>query len=144
MYSESSYKNYIFWIKLRQILLLVVFSIVGCLLGRLIGTYLVDVLLFDIKSLHISVTVSTLVFFFIACFLTRGTAKDVLDIYWKIAVLRKLTVISKKLDTIPDNKKESVKKIVKSIDKKIEEKIEDSETETDEELDEIVDDMIGE
>ena len=144
MYSESSYKNYIFWIKLRQILLLVVFSIVGCLLGRLIGTYLVDVLLFDIKSLHISVTVSTLVFFFIACFLTRGTAKDVLDIYWKIAVLRKLTVISKKLDTIPDNKKESVKKIVKSIDKKIEDKIEDSETETDEELDEIVDDMIGE
>ena len=96
MYSENSYKNYIFWLKFKQIFLMIVFSIIGCVVGRFIGQYLIEVLLFPATSLYISVTVGTLFMFSIAAGMTSGTARDVQDAYWKIAVLRKLTVISKK------------------------------------------------
>ena len=146
MYSENSYKNYIFWLKFKQIFLMIVFSIVGCVVGRFIGQYLVEVLLLPATSLYISVTVGTLLMFSIAAGMTSGTARDVQDAYWKIAVLRKLTVISKKLDNIPEDTKKEIKNIVKEktvntnkndIDIEM---IEEAETE----VEEIVDDMIGE
>ena len=146
MYSENSYKNFIFWLKFKQIFLMIVFSIVGCVVGRFIGQYLVEVLLLPATSLYISVTVGTLLMFSIAAGMTSGTARDVQDAYWKIAVLRKLTVISKKLDNIPENTKKEIKNIVKEktvntnkndIDIEM---IEEAETE----VEEIVDDMIGE
>ena len=146
MYSENSYKNFIFWLKFKQIFLMIVFSIVGCVVGRFIGQYLVEVLLFPATSLYISVTVGTLLMFSIAAGMTSGTARDVQDAYWKIAVLRKLTVISKKLDNIPEDTKKEIKNIVKEktvntnkndIDIEM---IEEAETE----VEEIVDDMIGE
>ena len=146
MYSENSYKNFIFWLKFKQIFLMIVFSIVGCVVGRCIGQYLVEVLLLPATSLYISVTVGTLLMFSIAAGMTSGTARDVQDAYWKIAVLRKLTVISKKLDNIPEDTKKEIKNIVKEktvntnkndIDIEM---IEEAETE----VEEIVDDMIGE
>lgn len=146
MYSENSYKNFIFWLKFKQIFLMIVFSIVGCVVGRFIGQYLVEVLLLPATSLYISVTVGTLLMFSIAAGMTSGTARDVQDAYWKIAVLRKLTVISKKLDNIPEDTKKEIKNIVKEktvntnkndIDIEM---IEEAETE----VEEIVDDMIGE
>lgn len=115
MYSENSYKNYIFWLKVRQIFLLILFSIIGCVIGRFIGQYLVEVLLMNVMSLYISVTVSTLLFFGIACAMTAGTAKEVQEAYWRIALLRKLTVISKKLDNIPELEKEDIKEVKKEI-----------------------------
>ena len=146
MYSENSYKNFIFWLKFKQIFLMIIFSIVGCVVGRFIGQYLVEVLLLPATSLYISVTVGTLLMFSIAAGMTSGTARDVQDAYWKIAVLRKLTVISKKLDNIPEDTKKEIKNIVKEktvntnkndIDIEM---IEEAETE----VEEIVDDMIGE
>lgn len=131
MYSENSYKNYIFWLRVKQVFLMILFSIIGCVIGRLIGQYLVEILLFDIKSLYMSVTVSTLLFFVIAALMTSGTSKEVQEAYWKIAVLRKLTVISKKLDSLPVDTKENVKKIVDDSNIK-------------EDVTGIVDDMIGE
>ena len=125
MYSENSYRNYIFWLRVKQIFLMILFSVIGCVIGRVIGQYLVEVLLFDITSLYTSVTVSTLLFFGIASLITSGTAKEVQEAYWRIAVLRKLTVISKKLDALPEDTKESVKQVVKKSN-------------------DIVDDMIGE
>ena len=44
------------------------------------------------------VIVSTLIFFAISLLLTASTGKEVQDGYWKIAVLRKLTVIQKDLE----------------------------------------------
>lgn len=44
------------------------------------------------------VIVSTLIFFAFSLLLTANTGKEVQDGYWKIAVLRKLTVIQKDLE----------------------------------------------
>ena len=98
MYNENTFKNYIFWIRVKRIFLIVVFSIVGALVGALISQYVVDVLLF--KSMYRTLIVGGCVLFMvaIALLLTANTGKEVQDGYWKIAVLRKLTVISKKLD----------------------------------------------
>lgn len=147
MYSESSYKNYIFWIRVRQIFLMILFSIIGCVVGRFIGQYLVEVLLLPASSLHISVTVGTLLMFSIAAGMTSGTAREVQEAYWKIAVLRKLTVISKKLDNLPESTKKDIKKIVKEaeIESEAESTISknDAEKDVETEVDGIVDDMIG-
>ena len=130
----------------KQIFLMIVFSIIGCVVGRFIGQYLIEVLLFPATSLYISVTVGTLFMFSIAAGMTSGTARDVQDAYWKIAVLRKLTVISKKLDNIPEGRKKEIKNIVK--EKNIKSMKNDVEMDTMEdvevEVEGIVDDMIGE
>ena len=44
------------------------------------------------------ITISTIIFFLLALLLTAGTGRKVQDGYWKIAVLRKLTVIQKDLE----------------------------------------------
>ena len=113
MYSENAYKNYIFWIKVKQIFILILFSIIGCLLGRLLGQFLVEFLSFEVTYLYMCVVFLTLLFFGIAMLLTSNTGKEVQEAYWKIAVLRKLTVISKKLDNLPDSGK---RKMSKEID----------------------------
>ena len=120
MYSENSYKNYIFWLKVRQITLIIVLSVIGCIIGRYIGTFLVDILMFKVLAYNISVIVSTLIFLFIALMATANTARDVQDAYWKIAVLRKLTVISKKLDNVSDDDKKEIKGVVKTLDEDLE------------------------
>ena len=101
MYNENSFKNYIFWLKVRRIVLMLLFSVIGCLIGTLISEYLVNVLLVDYSIKVLVITTSTLIFFGFAVLLTINTAKEVQDGYWKIAFLRKLTVMSKKLDNIP-------------------------------------------
>ena len=111
MYSENSYKNYIFWLKVRQIALIIVLSVIGCIIGRYIGTFLVDILMFKVLAYNI---------LFIALMATANTARDVQDAYWKIAVLRKLTVISKKLDNVSDDDKKEIKGVVKTLDEDLE------------------------
>lgn len=121
MYNESTFKNYIFWIRVKRIFLIVVFSIVGALIGALVSQYVVDVLLFKAMYRTLIVGGSVLFFVAIALLLTANTGKEVQDGYWKIAVLRKLTVISKKLDyldVIDETKKEDVKKLIQSSEEK--------------------------
>ena len=79
---------------------MLVFSIAGCILGVIISSYLVDVLLFDKVYRVIIITLLTLIFFAISLLITSNTGKEVQDGYWKIATLRKLTLISKKLDAL--------------------------------------------
>lgn len=99
MYDEDSYRSEIFWIKAKRTFLIILFAIIGCSLGVLISQYFVDVLLFKLsKSLIIIFT--TLIFISMALLLTANTGRDIQDGYWKIAVLRKLTLISKKLDAL--------------------------------------------
>ncbi len=117
MYNENTFKNYIFWIRVKRLFLIVVFSVVGALIGAVISQYVVDVLLF--KSMYRTLIVGGSVLFMlaIALLLTANTGKEVQDGYWKIAVLRKLTVISKKLDyldNLDDMEKEDIKKLAQT------------------------------
>ncbi|MCI8309727.1 MAG: hypothetical protein HFJ45_06030 [Clostridia bacterium] len=97
MYSEKTFKNYIFWIQVKRVFMILIFSSVGAGLGVLIGGILKNTLkILDYNNLII--IVSTIVFFLISLLLTSGTGKEVQDGYWKIAVLRKLTVIQKDIE----------------------------------------------
>lgn len=116
MYSENSYKNYIFWLKVRQIVIIIGLSLFGCIVGRYIGSFLVDILMFKTLAYNISVIVTTLIFLGIALMATANTARDVQDAYWKIAVLRKLTVISKKLDNVSDETKKEIKSAIDDLE----------------------------
>lgn len=100
MYNENSFNNYIFWIKVKRIFFMLIFSILGAIVGFFISDYIINVLLFDSVFRIIIIAISTLLFFAISLLITANTGKEVQDGYWKIAVLRKLTVISKKLDNL--------------------------------------------
>lgn len=103
MYDENTFKNYIFWLKVRRIFVILVLSCLGSFIGVTISQFVIDVLLLLDASYKILIIAgSTLLFFAISLLLTAGTGKEVQDAYWKIAVLRKLTVISKKLDISTD------------------------------------------
>lgn len=97
MYDETSFKNYIFWLQVRRVFLIILFSIIGCALGVVLSQFIVDVLLFETSKILI-IIISTIIFFAISLLITVGTSKEIQEGYWKMAVLRKLTVIGKKLD----------------------------------------------
>ena len=126
MYDENSFKNYIFWLQVKRVFLMIVFSIVGAFIGILFSQFLIDVLLvLDSSYKVIFIAFSTLLFFGISLLLTAGTGKEVQEGYWKMAVLRKLTVISKKLDYLENlegstqENKEIVNKVVKDVKQEI-------------------------
>ena len=97
MYSEKTYKNYIFWMQVKRIIVILILSCLGAALGVLIGKILESTV--QIKSYNnIIIIVSTIIFFLLGLLLTVGTGKQVQDGYWRIAVLRKLTVIQKNLE----------------------------------------------
>lgn len=97
MYSEKTFKNYIFWIQAKRVVLIILLSCIGCAIGVLIGKILESTM--SINSYNtIIIIVSTLIFFALSLLLTAGTGKEVQDGYWKIAVLRKLTTIQKDLE----------------------------------------------
>lgn len=101
MYNEKSFKNHIFWLKVKRVFLILVFAVAGALAGMLISDLLVvNVLVFDIAYRTPIVVISTLLMVSIALLLTAGTGRAVQDAYWKMALLRKVIVISKKLDNV--------------------------------------------
>lgn len=97
MYSEKKFKNYIFWLQVKKVFIIIVLSCLGAALGVLIGKILESAAQITSFS-NLIIIVSTIIFFLISLLLTTGTAKQVQDGYWKIAVLRKLTVIQKGLE----------------------------------------------
>jgi ABC-type transport system involved in multi-copper enzyme maturation permease subunit len=119
MYSEKSFKNYIFWIQVKRVFLIILLSCIGSAIGALIGSILKSALQISTYNTLI-VIVSTLIFFIISLLLTAGTGKEVQDGYWKIALLRKLTVIQKNLELNNELLANSTKKkttVKKSVDK---------------------------
>ena len=140
MYDENTFQNYIFWLKVKRVFLMIVLSIVGALIGVLLSQFLIDVLLIAVPALRvIMIAASTLLFFGISLLMTINVSKDVQEGYWKMAVLRKLTVISKKLDYLENldtssfKKAQTVKKVAKEIKQEIAEVVENNEQETIEE-----------
>ena len=118
MYDENSFKNYIFWLKVKRIFLMLIFSIIGCALGIVISQFLTDVLLLQLSK-PVIIAISTIIFFSISLLLTVGTGKEIQEGYWKMAVLRKLTVISKKLDNLEKlNTEPAVPPSIKELAKK--------------------------
>ena len=127
MYDENSFKNYIFWLQVKRVFLMIIFSIIGAFVGILLSQFLVDLLLvIDAGYKAIIITGCTLLFFALSLLLTAGTGKEVQEGYWKMAVLRKLTVISKKLDYLENldkatpAQKSTIKQIAKEAKKVIE------------------------
>ena len=85
---------------------MILFAILGAFVGIFLSQFLIDVLLLLEQSFKIVIiTFSTLLFFTLSLLLTAGTGKEVQEGYWKMAVLRKLTVISKKLDNLENLEK---------------------------------------
>lgn len=127
MYDENSFKNYIFWIKVKRAFFMFIFSVLGAFIGIASSEFVVNILLFDEMFRIIIIAVSTLLFFSISLLVTANTGKEVQEGYWKIAVLRKLTVISKKLDNITVNPIE-LKEISKTLDQAIKESLSEDDT----------------
>ena len=109
MYNENSFLSYISGLKVRRVFFMVVFSIIGALVGVLLSDFIVDVLMFGAFFRIVIIVISTLLFFAISLLLTINTAKDIQEGYWKVALLRKLTVISKKLDSLENLNTDSLK-----------------------------------
>lgn len=123
MYDEDTYKRYILAIRIKKIFIIIAFCVIGAILGIIISSYIVDILLFSSVLKPTIITVSTLIFLAISLLLTSNISKEVQDGYWKIAVLRKLTLISKKLDNL-----ENLDKLKYLENFKITPKIKDSST----------------
>ena len=109
MYNENSFLSYISGLKVRRVFFMVVFSIIGALVGVLLSDFFVDILMFGAFFRIVIIVISTLLFFAISLLLTINTAKDIQEGYWKVALLRKLTVISKKLDSLENLNTDSLK-----------------------------------
>ena len=111
MYDENSMKSHIFWLKFRRVFLLIFFTIIGTSLGVVISDYIVNILLFPSFLRIIIVVVSSVLFLAFALLITANTGKEVQDGYWKIAVYKKLVIISKKLDNLDsEENQKSIKK----------------------------------
>lgn len=100
MYNEDSYSKYLTMVKAKRIVFMILFSIIGCIAGVLLSSFIIEVLMCDAIFRPVIITISTLLFFFISLLTTSQTNKEIQDGYWKVAVLRKLTLISKKLDSL--------------------------------------------
>lgn len=100
MYNEDSYSKHLTWLKAKRIIFMILFSIIGCIIGVFLSAFIIEVLMCDVIFRPIIITISTLLFFFISLLSTSNTSREVNDGYWKVAVLRKLTLISKKLDAL--------------------------------------------
>ena len=98
MYSEKTFKNYIFWIQVKRVVLILLLSCIGAALGVLISELCESITKSNAFNVLIIVG-STIIMFLFSLLLTTGTGKEVQDGYWKIAVLRKLTTIQKLIET---------------------------------------------
>lgn len=126
MYSEKKFKNYIFWVQVRRVVVIIILSCIGAALGVLIGEILESAA--QIKSFNNGIIIiSTIIFFLLSILLTIGTGKQVQDGYWKIAVLRKLTVIQKGLELNNELLKNSDTSTKSKLDSIIKEDIDEGE-----------------
>lgn len=100
MYSEDAYLSSIFWMRVKRVFIMIALSIIGCVIGVVISSYLINILNFSSSLRIILIAGLTIGFFFIGVIFTSSISKEILDAYWRIAALRKLNAISKKLDSI--------------------------------------------
>lgn len=100
MYDEKTFSDYLFWLKVKRIVLIILFSVAGAIAGIVISDFVVNILESSAKYRVLIIIVSTMIFFAMSLLCTTGTAEKVQEGYWRMAMLRKLTIISKKLDVL--------------------------------------------
>ena len=121
MYKEDSFKRMLFWLKIKRIFFIIFITLAGSVLGGILSSYLVDVLMFYNISKNSIIAISTIVFFVFANFLTTSISQTIQEGYWKMATLRKLTLISKKLDSLKKIEEMLTPEIAKEIKEIVEE-----------------------
>ena len=100
MYTEKSYKHLLFWLKVKRIFLIFFITLLGAILGGVFSSYFVDILLFSNLSKEKIIIIFSAISFILSNIFTMNISKSIQDGYWRIAALRKLTLISKKLDDL--------------------------------------------
>ena len=76
MYDESTFQNYIFWLKVKRIFLIVLLTIIGAVVGVVLSQFLVDILLvLNGVFKTIIIVASTLLFFGISLLITANVGK---------------------------------------------------------------------
>ena len=125
MYSEKDFKRHILWIRIKRLFFLFVFSIIGCVLGVISSSYIVDILLFDANLKPTIIAASTIVFFLISLLLSSNSSRYIQDCLWKIETLHILNNLSEKLDDIKNvEKAEQISSAISSLkDSLIENKV---------------------
>lgn len=132
MYNENSFLNYITGLKIRRIFFMIIFSIIGAIIGIFLSDFIINVLLFESWFRIVIIAISTLIFFAISLILTINTTRDIQEGYWKIALLRKLTVISKKLDALENVSPEARNEFLSEVKSVLEESMYDDTNSNDE------------
>lgn len=121
MYDENAFSRHIFWMKFKRVFLLIFFSIIGCIIGIFLSAYLIE-LLFLPENIRIPIIAgTTLILFFITLFFTTKISKDVQDGYWKIEVIKKLNLISEKLEVLDNLQKLENLEVLRNLDTNISE-----------------------
>ena len=105
MFKERTYKYFLFWLKVKRSFLVLLFTSCGSIIGGLLSSYLIDVLMFYNFSKEAIVVAFTVVSFILSLCITTNIEKAIQDGYLQLATLRKLTLISKKLDKLDDIEK---------------------------------------
>ena len=100
MFNEKDFKNYILGIKVKKLLCMLTFSIIGCAIGVITSSYIIDILLFDWNLRPLIIAISTIIFFFISLLITSNSNRYIQDSYLKMETLNTLNRISTKLDTL--------------------------------------------
>ena len=100
MYNEKHFKNHILFIQIKRVFFMLIFSIIGCLIGVLSSSYIVDILLFDWNLKPLIIACSTILFFIISILITSNSSRYIQDCLWKIETLHTLNNLSDKLDSI--------------------------------------------
>ena len=91
MYSEKTFKNYIFWIQVKRIVIILLLTCIGAAIGVLVSELCESIT--KSNAFNVLIIAGTTIFMFLfSLLLTTSTGKEVQDGYWKIAVLRKLTM----------------------------------------------------
>ncbi len=86
--------------KVKRTFLILVFSMAGALAGVLVSDVLINISLVDAMYRTPIIIAMTFLFLSVSLLLTSSTGKEIQDAYWKMALLRKVIVISKKLDNV--------------------------------------------
>lgn len=100
MYDEISFDRHILFLKIRRAFLLIFLSIIGCIIGIILSTSLIEIVMLSENIRLPIIASSTLIFFLLALISTSKIKKEIKDEYWKFEVIKNLTSISKRLDHI--------------------------------------------
>ena len=108
MYDEDSFKATLLWLRIRKVFIMLFFTLLFFAIGFAVSEYLVDIIGLDSFIRAVAIAGATLLGFSIGFVLTANVEYKIQTGYYSIAVLRKLSVISKKLDKFDDEELEKI------------------------------------